>query len=135
RNINNEKNKNYTEFVHLEDKLDRFKKNYKEIEEILKQIEERGYKKYKKYSQYASEDRIVRYTFNLAFERNPKKINERLDEVCEKWTKEFEIKPRFRLLGIDSHLKYNFVILTPDPMDIINYLGEFFKDIYTSVYT
>ncbi|MHA1522345.1 MAG: mechanosensitive ion channel domain-containing protein [Promethearchaeota archaeon] len=134
RNINNEESKKYLEFKHLEEKLARFKKNYEEITQILKEIDEKGYKKYKKHSQYASEDRIVRYTFNLAFERNPKKINERLEIVCEKWAKEFEIKPSFRLLGIDSHLNYNFVILTPDPMDIINYLGEFFKDIYTAVY-
>ncbi|MHA1619815.1 MAG: mechanosensitive ion channel domain-containing protein, partial [Promethearchaeota archaeon] len=55
RNINDEANKNYTEFVHLEEKLGRFKKNFEEIKQILKQIEERGYKKYKKHSQYASE--------------------------------------------------------------------------------
>ena len=122
-------------FKHQKQKLERMKKNYKEIKEIQKTIDEKGLKFNKKHSKYVDEDRIVRYTFSVALQRNPSRNFKLLEEICEKWKEEFEIQPKFIVLGVDAHIHYNFIIITPDPMDIIDYMDDFYKDIYKKLYS
>jgi small-conductance mechanosensitive channel len=119
---------------HLEQKLTRLMSNYTQITAIQQIIEERKSAMSKIHSKYVDDERIVRYTFDIALARTPQRNQRLLEEVCEKWTKEFEIKPTFKILGMDSHLKYHFTILTPDPMDILNFMDNFYVDIYKKLY-
>ncbi len=122
-------------FKHQKQKLERMKKNYNQIKEIQNTIEEKGLKFNKKHSKYVDEDRIVRYTFSIGLQRNPSRNFKLLEEICKKWKDEFEIKPKFIVLGVGSHIHYNFIIITPDPMDIINFMDDFYKDIYKKLYS
>jgi len=122
-------------FKHQKQKLERMKKNYEQIQEIQRTIEEKGLKFNKKHSKYVDEDRIVRYTFSIGLQRTPSRNFKLLEEICEKWKDEFEIQPKFIVLGVDSHIYYNFIIITPDPMDIINFMDDFYKDIYKKLYS
>jgi len=123
------------DFKHQKQKLERMKKNYEQIKEVQNAIDEKGHNLNKKHSKYVDEDRIVRYTCSVALQRTPSRNSKHLEEICEKWAKEFEILPKFSVLSIDSHINYNFIIITPDPMDIINFMGDFFIDIYKKLYT
>ncbi|MHA1646142.1 MAG: mechanosensitive ion channel domain-containing protein [Promethearchaeota archaeon] len=122
-------------FKHLKQKLERMKKNYEQITEVQNAIDKKGSNLNKKHSKYVDEDKIVRYTFNVALQRTPSKNSKHLEEICEKWAKEFEIQPKFKILGIDSHINYYFIIITPDPMDIIDYMDDFYEDIYKKLYS
>ena len=119
---------------HLEQKLTRLMSNYTQITAIQQIIEERKSAMSKIHSKYVDDERIVRYTFDISLALTPQRNKRLLEKVCEKWTKEFEIKPTFKILGMDSHLNYHFTILTPDPMDILNFIGDFYQDIYTTLY-
>ncbi len=122
-------------FRHQKQKLERMKNNYKQIKEIQATFDEKGLKHNKKHSKYVDDDRIVRYTFSVALPRNPSRNFKHLEEICQKWAKEFEIQPKFIALGIDAHIHYYFIIITPDPMDIIDFMDDFYKDIYKKLYT
>ena len=122
-------------FRHQKQKLERMKNNYKQIKEIQATFDEKGLKHNKKHSKYVDDDRIVRYTFSVALPRNPSRNFKHLEEICKKWTKEFEIQPKFIALGIDAHIHYYFIIITPDPMDIIEFMDDFYKDIYKKLYS
>ena len=117
-------------FKHQKQKLERMKKNYEQIKEIQDAIDEKGPNLNKKHSKYVDDDRIVRYTFSVGLQRTPSRNSKHLEEICEKWAKEFEIQPKFMILGVDSHIHYYFIIITPDPMDIIEYLDDFYKTTY-----
>ena len=120
---------------HLEQKLARLKTTYTQIKTIQQIIDKKRSTSEKIHSKYVSEERMVRYTFNIGLARTPQRNHRLLDEICEKWTKEFELKPTFKILGMDSHLRYHFMILTPDPMDILEFIDDFYQDIYTKLYT
>jgi len=122
-------------FKHQKQKLERMKKNYEQIKEVQNAIDKKGPNLNKKHSKYVNEYRIVRYTFSVALQRTPSRNSKHLEEICEKWANEFEIQPKFSVLSIDSHINYNFIIITPDPMDIINFMDDFFRDIYKKLYT
>lgn len=122
-------------FKHQKQKLERLKKNYKQIKEIQKAINEKSVELNKRHSKYVDKDKIVRYTFNVALQRTPRKNSKHLEEICQKWAKEFEIQPKFIILGVDAHIHYYFIIITPDPMDIIEYIDDFYKDIYKYLYS
>ena len=122
-------------FKHQKQKLERKKKNYEQIKEVQNAINEKGLQINKKHSKYVDDDRIVRYTFSVALQRNPSRNFKHLEEICKKWAKEFEIQPKFIVLGVDAHIHYYFVIITPDPMDIIEYMDDFYKDIYKKLYS
>ncbi len=122
-------------FKHQKQKLERMKKNYEQIKEVQNAIDEKEPNLNKKHSKYVDDDRIVRYTFSVALPKNPGKNFKHLEEICKKWAKEFEIQPKFIVLGVDAHIHYNFIIITPDPMDIINFMDDFYKDIYKYLYS
>ena len=119
---------------HLEQKLARLKSNYTQVTAIQRTIEEKKSVINKNHSKYVDDERIVRYTFDLELPRTPQRNKRLLEKICEKWTKEFEIKPTFKILGMGAFLEYHFTILTPDPMDILNFMDGFSRDIYTSLY-
>jgi hypothetical protein len=119
---------------HLEQKLTRLRTTYTQIKAIQQIIEKKRSTSDKIYSMYVNEERMVRYTFDIGLARTPQRNNRLLDEICEIWAKEFEFKPTFKILGIDSHLRYHFMILTPDPMDILDFVDDFYQDIYTKLY-
>ncbi len=83
---------------------------------------------------YISKDKLVRYTFTLQLKKEPARNAMLLDEVCKKWSDEFEMTPDWKIVGLDSHVRYMFFIYTPNPMDIINYFDDFVKDIYRVIY-
>ena len=120
---------------HLKQKLERMNQNYEQIKEIQKKIDKKDLNSNKKHSKYVDEDRIVRYTFSVALNRNPSRNFKLLDEICKKWKKEFEILPKFLVSGVDAHMHYYFIIITPDPMDIIDFMDDFYKDIYKKLYS
>ena len=122
-------------FRHQKQKLERMKKNYEQIKDIQATFDEKGLKHNKKHSKYVDDDRIVRYTFEIALNRNPSRNFKLLDEICKKWKKEFEILPKFLVSGVDAHIHYYFIIITPDPMDIIDFMDDFYKDIYKKLYS
>ncbi len=62
------------------------------------------------------------------------KLLELISQITILQAKEFELKPTFKILGIDSHLRYHFMILTPDPMNILDFVDDFYQDIYTKLY-
>nr|MDO8119492.1 hypothetical protein [Candidatus Sigynarchaeota archaeon] len=76
----------------------------------------------------------MRYTFTLQLKKEPARNAMLLDEVCKKWTDEFEMMPDYKIVGLDSHIRYMFFVYTPNPMDIINYYDDFVKDIYRVIY-
>ncbi|MHA1602450.1 MAG: mechanosensitive ion channel domain-containing protein [Promethearchaeota archaeon] len=120
---------------HLKQKLERLKVNYNQIKEIQKAISKKGFESDKGHSKYVNDDRMVRYTCSVALRRNPSRNSRLLEKICDKWTKEFEIRPKFIILGVDAFINYSFIIITPDPMDIIEYMDDFYKDIYKKLYT
>ena len=122
-------------FNHQKQKLERMKKNYAQILEIQKTLDEKSLKFNKNHSKYVDEDRIVRYTFNIALNKTPKRNSILLEEICKKWAKEFEIPPKFVTSSVDAFIHYYFIIITPDPMDIIEYMDDFYKDIYKKLYS
>ncbi|MCK5343361.1 MAG: mechanosensitive ion channel, partial [Candidatus Heimdallarchaeota archaeon] len=89
--------------MHLEQKLTRLKSNYTQMTAIQQTIEERKSVMNKIHSKYVDDERIVRYTFDIALARTPQRNKRLLEEICEKWTKEFEIMPTFKILGMDAH--------------------------------
>jgi len=129
------RNEDALNFKHQKQKLERMKTNYEQIKEVQNTIDEKGHKLNKKHSKYVDDDRIVRYTFSVALPRNPGRNFKHLEEICKKWAKEFEIQPKFIILGVDAHIHYYFIIITPDPMDIIDYMDDFYEDIYKKLYS
>ena len=87
------------------------------------------------HSKYVHKHKIVRYVLELNLDKNVSRNDRLFDEICQKWTKRFLIKPQWQLYGADFYAFYRFIILTPDPEFLIQYQSEFIKDIYTAVYT
>lgn len=86
------------------------------------------------HSIYVDRDKIVRYTFKLRLPKEPKRNARLLDQLCETWTDEFQVTPRWRITGLDSRIEYEFIFLTPDPYDIIHFYDEFIEDVYQILY-
>ena len=87
------------------------------------------------HSKYVQKNKIVRYVLELNLDKKVNRNEKLLEEICQKWTKKFLIKPYWQLYGADFYVFYRFILLTPDPEFIIKYLGDFIKDIYKAVYT
>ncbi|MBD3354231.1 MAG: mechanosensitive ion channel [Candidatus Lokiarchaeota archaeon] len=84
---------------------------------------------------YTEEEKIVRYTFRVDLARDPKHNDQLLTQLCEEWTDEFEVTPRWYICEVGSMITYEIVILTPDPYDIIHFYDEFLEDLYQAMYS
>jgi len=87
------------------------------------------------YSKYVHKNKIVRYVLELNLDKRVNRNKRLLDEICQKWTSKFLIKPQWQLYGADFYVYYRFILLTPDPQFLIRYQSDFIKDIYKAVYT
>ena len=87
------------------------------------------------HSKYVQKNKIVRYVLELNLDKRVNRNEKLLEEICQKWAKQFLIKPYWQLYGADFYAFYRFILLTPDPEFLIKYLGDFIKDIYKAVYT
>ena len=87
------------------------------------------------HSRYVQKNKLVRYVLELNLDKRVKRNEELLEKVCQKWSNRFLIKPYWQLYGADFYVYYRFILLTPDPQFLIQYLGEFIKDIYKAIYT
>ncbi|MFX0103072.1 MAG: mechanosensitive ion channel domain-containing protein [Candidatus Hodarchaeota archaeon] len=100
----------------------------------LRRKEQKEQKEGLRHSTYARKRKIVRYTFTLPLPRDPRRNARILDEICKKWTEEFELVPEWKMVGISYHLDYQFVIMTPDPEDVTQYYDDFVTDVYKQIY-
>ncbi|MFX1572363.1 MAG: mechanosensitive ion channel domain-containing protein [Promethearchaeota archaeon] len=87
------------------------------------------------HSKYVQKNKLVRYVLELNLDKRVKRNEGLLEEICQKWSDKFLIKPYWQLYGADFYAYYRFILLTPDPQFLIRYLGEFIKDIYKAIYT
>jgi small-conductance mechanosensitive channel len=87
------------------------------------------------HSKYVQKNKLVRYVLELNLDKRVKRNVGLLEDICQKWSNKFLIKPYWQLYGADFYAFYRFILLTPDPQFLIRYLGEFIKDIYTAIYT
>jgi small-conductance mechanosensitive channel len=87
------------------------------------------------HSKYVQKNKLVRYVLELNLDKRVKRNEKLLEKVCQKWSDRFLIKPFWQLYGADFYVYYRFILLTPDPQFLIQYLGEFIKDIYKAIYT
>jgi small-conductance mechanosensitive channel len=87
------------------------------------------------HSKYVQKNKLVRYVLELNLDKRVKRNNKLLEEICQKWSDKFLIKPFWQLYGADFYAFYRFILLTPDPEYLIHYLGEFINDIYKAIYT
>ena len=78
--------------------------------------------------------KIVKYIFTLDLPKDYEKNAENLTKVCAKWTEEFDFRPQWDLINITSHFVYQFTVITPDPLDIINYHDDFITDVYRLIF-
>ena len=117
---------------------ERENKRTMKMEERAKDVFETTEKKtsnWPAYSIYVDDDKIVRYTFTLKLPlKEPNRNAKILSTICKEWADEFEITPRWRISGLGSRIEYEFIILTPDPYDIIHYYDEFVEDVYKEIY-
>lgn len=82
-------------------------------------------------------DKILRYVFSLSFHTSQKikKLEARLNQVCERWHDEFGVKPVFEILDISQFaLTYQFSIFVDSPRKIIDSKTPFLKDILHTVF-
>jgi small-conductance mechanosensitive channel len=105
------------------------------IEALLHNYKKNGDENNKNYSIYARKEKIVRYTFTLEVERSPSRNAQLLDEICDKWTTQFGVRPRWKIMGHSYFIVYLFIIYTPDPMDIVTHYAEFVENVYEAIYT
>ena len=87
------------------------------------------------HSKYVQKNKLVRYVLELNLDKRVKRNDGLLEEICQKWSDKFLIKPYWQLYGADFYAYYRFILLTPDPQFLIRYLGEFIKDVYKAIYT
>ena len=87
------------------------------------------------HSKYVQKNKLVRYVLELNLDKRVKRNEELLENICQKWSHRFLIKPHWQLYGADFYAFYRFILLTPDPQILTRYLGEFIKDIYKTIYT
>lgn len=109
-------------------------KQANDVLKIFGQLESKRGKKPLAYSRYYERGKLVRYTFPLSLEKKPRRNAQAIEEACAEWTEVFEVAPRWRLVGLDSHLVYMFTIYTADPEYIVGFQSDFVKDIYRKVY-
>jgi small-conductance mechanosensitive channel len=103
----------------------------KEYESVQKGMNNRKKKIIiEKSSKYVQKNKLVRYTFNLALPKEPRLNAEHLDELCEKYQDKFKITPDWKVIGLRYKIDYMFVIITPNPEDIIEFYDDFVWDIY-----
>ncbi len=108
-----------------------------EIEAFDKEFEKQDHEKSQKmktYSQYVQKGKIVNYIFTLDLPKTYKENTAKLNRVCQKWIGDFDFRPHWELINIASHFRYQFTIITPDPLDIVNFHDDFVTGIYRELY-
>ncbi|UYP48702.1 hypothetical protein NEF87_004987 [Candidatus Lokiarchaeum ossiferum] len=104
------------------------------FEEELDKAHKDGVKDKHDFSNYAQKGKIVNYVFTLELPKDYNGNADKLTSVCSKWAKEFNFRPQWDLVDINSHFVYQFTILTPDPLDIVYFLDDFVTDVYMTIY-
>lgn len=118
----------------IETELYEKQKMVQEIKEYESKLAESSTNAVSYYSDFMQKGRVVRYIFTLDLQKEFARNKDKLDVVCEKWKKEFNFKPQWELIDISYHFTYQFTIITPDPMDLINFKDDFISDIYKALY-
>jgi hypothetical protein len=80
---------------------------------------------------YVRKNKLVRYTITLALPKEPMKNAIILDELCKKYREKFRITPDWKVVGMHYNIVYMFVIITPDPEDILEFYDDFLWDLYS----
>ena len=84
-------------------------------------------------SKYVQKNKLVRYTFTLSLNKQPGINSQKLDDVCRKYREKFRITPDWKVVGLHYKIVYQFVIITPDPEDIIEFYDDFIWDLYSII--
>ena len=82
-------------------------------------------------SKYVQKNKLVRYTFAISLKKEPENNVKKLDAVCKKYREKFRITPDWKVVGLRYKIDYMFVIITPDPEDIIEFYDDFLWDVYS----
>ncbi|MHA1454203.1 MAG: mechanosensitive ion channel family protein, partial [Promethearchaeota archaeon] len=109
------------------EELTQVRGEFEKIQDLL--LEERK-KEERELSKYVQKNKLVRYTFTLALSKNPVINASKLDEVCNKYRENFRITPDWKVVGLHYKIVYQFVIITPDPEDILEFYDDFLWDLY-----
>ncbi|TFG18527.1 MAG: mechanosensitive ion channel [Promethearchaeota archaeon] len=80
---------------------------------------------------FVRKNKLVRYTFTLSLPREPETNAVKLDELCKKYREKFRITPDWKVVGMHYNIEYMFVIITPDPEDILEFYDDFLWDLYS----
>ncbi len=110
------------------EELQQIKVEYNKIQDRLKASKKD--KSLPKPSRFVRKNKIIRYTFTLSLDKNPKKNAQLLDDLCRKYQEKFKFTPDWKIIGLRYKIDYMFVIITPNPEDIIEFYDDFVWDIY-----
>ncbi len=112
------------------EELTQVRGEYEKIQDLL--VAERR-KEERQLSKYVQKNKLVRYTFTLSLDKEPEPNAIKLDEICRKYRNKFRITPDWKVVGLHYNIVYQFVIITPDPEDIIEFYDDFMWDLYVII--
>lgn len=130
-----EESKNHQMIQQIQAELLEQQEMISEIQEYETTLEKINKTKQEVFSDFVQKGKIVKYIFTLDLPRQYFGNKGKLNKVCKKWIDEFTFRPKWDLINMGAHFTYQFTIITPDPMDIINYHDDFVTELYIELYT
>ncbi len=85
--------------------------------------------------EYIQKNKIIRYVFNVALNKNYDSNVEKLNAITKSWNENHKSQIEFQLVNILSHLIYEFVMYSLNPMRIIKNLKDLKSIIYKNIYS
>ncbi len=135
RRMKNLDTKGKITLTNLEKKLTKLNNILQNMDLDINEMRPNKNKNRKKRFKYTDDDKIVRYNFLMKLQQKPQKNQIFLEKICLKWKNIFKIQPKFKIVGIYAQIHYNITIYTPDPMNIINHIEDFKKEVYQELYS